>query len=257
MGFSLKKLAKGALKIGGAAIGGAIGGPAGAKIGGSLGSIAGGLIGSSGAKKSGAAAAAGMERGADYLQGQVGQLRTDYEPYVAAGRNALANLSDPNAFENSPGYQFAVDQGLDAVKTQANSLGRLASGNTLAALTDYNRVMAQQDYGNWWDRQSGVASMGLNATGNMSSIGANLGGNIANLFAGAGGAKAAGIQGAADAWGNTLSDLGGFLGLGSAPNGGPAAASGAPSANITDMGMDALDQPKKKINRLSLSTYGG
>jgi hypothetical protein len=149
-----------------------------------------------------------------------------------------------------------VGQGLDAVKTQANSLGRLASGNTLAALSDYNRGMAQQDYGTWWDRQSGVASMGLNATGNMSSIGANLGGNIANLFAGAGGARAAGIQGTADAWGNTLSDLGGFVGH--ATGGAPGTPAGAPvSANITDMGMDALGQPKKKINRLSLSTYGG
>jgi hypothetical protein len=200
MGFSLKKLAKGVVKIG---TGNVLGGIA---------SIAGGVIGSKGAKDAGKASAAGMERGASYLQDFGQTLRSDFEPYVASGRNALAQLEDPNAFRASPGYAFARGEALDAVKTQANSLGRLVSGNTLAALEDRATGLADQEYGNWWDRTSNLASMGLNATGNMASIGANNAGNIANLFAGAGAAKGSGIAGAADAWGNALSDVGGFIG---------------------------------------------
>jgi hypothetical protein len=202
MGFSLKKLAKGVVKIG---TGNVLGGIA---------SIAGGVIGSKGAKDAGKASAAGMERGAGYLQNFGQQLRSDFEPYVASGRNALARLDDPNAFEASPGYGFVRDEALDAVKTQQNALGRLASGNTLAALSDRAAGLASTEYGNWWDRTSNLAGMGLNATGNQASIGANNAGNVANLFAGAGAAKGSGIAGAADAWGNTLSDIGGFIGYG-------------------------------------------
>lgn len=245
MGFSLKKLVKGAAKI---ATGDVLGG---------IGSIAGGVIGSKGAKKAGAASAAGMREGAGVLTAGLDRARADYQPYVAAGNTALNALADPAAsFESSPGYAFARDQGLDAIKTQQNSLGRLASGNTLAALTEYGTGIAQQDFGNWWDRQSGLAGMGLNATGNMATVGAGYDSGIANLLAGAGGAKAAGIQGATDAWGNAISDIGGFIGYGSSPKSAPGA-SGAPvSANINDMGMTALGQ-KKKINLLSLGSYGG
>jgi len=59
-------------------------------------------------------------------------------------------LTDPSSFSGSPGYQFALKQGLDSVNA-SNSAMR-GSGNVLAALTQYGTGLAQQDYGNTVDR---------------------------------------------------------------------------------------------------------
>jgi len=61
-----------------------------------------------------------------------------------------ALLTNPGSFSGTPGYQFALDQGLQATQ-RANSSSR-NSGNALAALQDRGMGMATQDFGNWADR---------------------------------------------------------------------------------------------------------
>lgn len=56
--------------------------------------------------------------------------------------NAL--LQDPNSFSGTPGYQFALDQGLQA--TQRSMSGNRNSGNALAALQDRGNGLANQNY---------------------------------------------------------------------------------------------------------------
>lgn len=59
-------------------------------------------------------------------------------------------LTNPGSFQGSPGFNFALNTGLDGVARQ-NSRVR-GSGNALAALTQYGTGLAQQDYGNQVDR---------------------------------------------------------------------------------------------------------
>lgn len=59
-------------------------------------------------------------------------------------------LNDPNSFQKTPGFQFALDTGLQAVG-RANSKNR-ASGNALAELTKFGTGLASQEYGNQVDR---------------------------------------------------------------------------------------------------------
>lgn len=80
-----------------------------------------------------------------------------------AGGNARA----VQAFQASPGYQYAVDQSLDGIARKANALGVSAGGNTLAALSDRAGNMANQEYGSWLDRLTGYVSPELAATGGM------------------------------------------------------------------------------------------
>lgn len=54
--------------------------------------------------------------------------------------------SNPGDFSTSPYYQFAYDQGLNAVNRTAAAAGNLNSGNRLAALTKYGQGMAGQGY---------------------------------------------------------------------------------------------------------------
>lgn len=60
-------------------------------------------------------------------------------------QNALKNLiSNPGSFSGTPGYQFALNQGLDAVQ-RSNSAIR-GSGNALIALQDRGNGLASQNY---------------------------------------------------------------------------------------------------------------
>jgi len=105
------------------------------------------------------------------------QTRKDFDPYRQAGSNALSQLvgfnpqsysgsgfnykgsSNPNYtsqqfnpdafnFEESPGYQFRKEQGMDGIQGSAAAGGGLLSGATLKALNGYNSDLASQEYGN-------------------------------------------------------------------------------------------------------------
>jgi len=114
-----------------------------------------------------------------------------FDPYAASGAgantmlgNALGlngaegNEAATEAFQAGPGFQFTLDNALKAAERGASAGGMLASGNTLAALQDRGANVANQEYGSWLDRLSGLSGQGLTAAG------AQQGGdtNLANLF---------------------------------------------------------------------------
>ena len=74
----------------------------------------------------------------------------------AATQNLSANaanklselLSNPSSIESQPGYQWAYNQGLEAVNRTAAAKGQLGSGNRLYDLTKYGQGLASQQYGN-------------------------------------------------------------------------------------------------------------
>lgn len=116
-----------------------------------------------------------------------------YQPYVDAGNGATSmysnalglngadgNTAATSAFQTGPGYQFALDQGTQAALRGASAAGMLNSGNTLTALTEYGQGMANQEYGSWLDRLSGLSSQGLQAASGQAS---GYGG-LANLYQG-------------------------------------------------------------------------
>jgi len=55
-------------------------------------------------------------------------------------------------FENSPGYQFARDQGLQGVQRSAAARGTLLTGGTLKDLAQYGVGLADQTYGDAFNR---------------------------------------------------------------------------------------------------------
>jgi hypothetical protein len=66
--------------------------------------------------------------------------------------NYLRDLMDkPGSFQTSPGYQFAIDQGQQAIRRRNPAMR--GSGNVLAALTQHAVGTAQQDYGNEFNRR--------------------------------------------------------------------------------------------------------
>lgn len=105
-----------------------------------------------------------------------------YQPWVTSGGaantmygNALGlngadgNAAATGAFQAGPGYQFAMDQGTQAALRGASAGGMLNSGNTLTALTQFGQGLANQEYGSWLDRLSGMSAQGLSAAGGQAS----------------------------------------------------------------------------------------
>lgn len=95
-----------------------------------------------------------------YKAGQESKYNSPYaqsERMASNTSNMLAGLlTDPSQIQQSAGYQFARDQGEQAINRSAAAKGMLGSGNVLAELAKYGQGMASQEYGNQVNRLSGL-----------------------------------------------------------------------------------------------------
>lgn len=249
------------------------------------GSIFGGLFGGNASQKAAQQYIQALKQGQTFLQGQEQQGLENYQPYLSTGGTAARTLGDltgtpgeglltpwteqfkaPTAEEaaGTPGYQFQLQQGLNAVQNSAAGRGGLLSGRTLADLNNYAQGTASTNYqntfqnkyqqyqsayetflnnqNNTYQRLMGLSGQGLQAAGGAGNLISNIGGDIASLYGQQGAARAQGTIGAANAYGSilpgisnsimnglTLSSLGGFSGGG---GGG-----GLPGVPVTDPSM--------------------
>lgn len=141
------------------------------------------------------------------------------------GPGDLSKPFDPTMLENTPGYKFTLNQGLDAIGNYASAHGGIQGGNTLKAITDYAEGLAGttyqtqlQDYmaqqNQRFNQLDTLAGSGQNAVANLGALGANAASNAGNAIIGAGNANAAGIIGQANGVTGALSQFGSLFGGG-------------------------------------------
>lgn len=202
-----------------------------------------------------------------YQQNQYGQTEANLNPYIASGTNSLATLNylmnnggnttgadtgagaagsllspypggqftAPTAAQAAatPDYQFALQQGENAVQSGAAASGSLLTGGTLNAENQYAQGLANTNYNNiynqalqnyntnyntWqnqntnnYNRLMGMNSMGLNASTALAGFGQNAAnaetgivnnatGNMANQYSIGANAIANGYIGSTNAW---------------------------------------------------------
>lgn len=190
------------------------------------GSIAGGAIAASGSESAAKTEANSANNASQVQMEMFNQTQVNEQPYVTAGANVLKQLqglTTPGGtaqFQNSPGYQFQVQQGENAILNNRSALGGVNSGNTLKALNSYGQGVANQDYWNYYNALQTQAGNGQNAAANLGSLGTQVGSSIGNNIIGAGNASAAGTVGASNAVGNAVSGIGQNYLLYNALNGG-------------------------------------
>lgn len=116
-------------------------------------------------------------------------------PYAQAGQNILPDLeaqyntltNDPTGFINrmgegyqkSPGYDFALKQGEQAIN-HAQAAGGMAGSpqhEQLAAQLAEN--LANQDFNNWLSKALGAYGMGIGGKANIYGMGGQMGSNLA------------------------------------------------------------------------------
>lgn len=117
------------------------------------------------------------------------------------GNSDAANKAFQN-YLGSTGYNFQLQQGQNAITSNAASRGLLNSGATAKGLTQYGQGLASQSFNNYLGQLGGLSSAGQTALGQVGSAGTS--GGIAG-----GDYISKGYLGAA----NNMTDLGsGLLG---------------------------------------------
>lgn len=149
------------------------------------------------------------------------QMRNDLMPYMDAGKNALApqqallGLQGQEAadaamgnFQQSPGYQYQLEQGLRAVDAGAAAKGMLRSGATLKAEQTLGNNLAAQDFGTYYNRLAGLTGLGQNAAAGVGNAGNQAAAGQAQTAMSAGSTQASIYGNAAQGVGNALNQYG-------------------------------------------------
>lgn len=201
----------------------------------------------------------------DYQKQVDAQNRANQAPWLNAGQSAVSTLSGlipqmnaananypafqaPTADQarQTPGYQFAMQQGLQGVQNSAAARGDLLSGNTLAATEKYGQGLAdsnyqqtynnalgqyQQAYNQFQNQQNGefnryaalagygqtaanqLSAQGQQSAQNAGNISINLGQQVGNNLQNAAAATASGYVGAGNAINSSIGNIGQYLSL--------------------------------------------
>lgn len=158
-----------------------------------------------------------------YLNKLPGMYNSIFNPYMQAGQNALAGMSqyenrgnaagnalmgqynqmtnDPgglinkmgSSFHQSPGYAFQTSQALGAANRAAAAGGMAGSPAEQQNIAGVTNQLANQDYYNYLNHAQNVYGMGIQGMQHTEGLGANLGEDIYNQGANAAGNLAQGL----------------------------------------------------------------
>jgi hypothetical protein len=204
------------------------------------GSVASSAIGASAAKSAAGTQATAEGKAISLQQQEWEQQQANEAPFLAAGESALpqleADITNPDfskypggpftaptlaEAEQTPGYQFTLGQGTQAINEQAAATGDLLSGTTGTALEQYGEGLAgstynadyqralqtyMENYGVWnqdttnqVNRLQTLANLGSNTAQQLGTFGQQAATNQGNETVGLGTALASGTVGAANA----------------------------------------------------------
>jgi hypothetical protein len=94
-----------------------------------------------------------------------------------ASGNAAALLG----FQESPGYQFDVDQATQSILRSAAARGQLGGGGVTTDLAKTISGLANNEYGGWLDRLSGLNSQGATIANQKAGISTGLGSQLLGI----------------------------------------------------------------------------
>ncbi|WP_140402322.1 hypothetical protein [Burkholderia multivorans] len=213
-------------------------------IGTAVAGVAGSAMSSSAASDAADAQAQAANNAAQMQWQQFQQMQKNLQPYMSAGEynlpqlgNQLGNLSRMNfsfnptqdQLEQTPGYQFTLQQGLKGVDNALSAKGLNLSGAQAKGISQYTTGLADQTYqqqyqnalqqfmtnyglqSDTYNRLAGLVNLGENAAAGVGNAGLQTANNAGNFLTSGANAQAAGMIGSANAINS---------GLGSAAQGG-------------------------------------
>ena len=193
----------------------------GGNTGGAIGSAIGTGISAAAQSQAGQIQADAAQQAIDQ-QTQVGQNVTgQYNPFLGNNFTApvaggLENLLGVGAngsagmlqqLQATPGYQFTLGQGEQAVSSSLSSMGLAKSGSEIKGATQYAEGLAGTTYNNMVSNFMNAGTLGLNATNSYANAAFGNQGALNALTLNQGAAQASGIVGAANVLNNGLNNL--------------------------------------------------
>lgn len=178
-----------------------------------------GVLGAAGSAISGSEQAGAANNATAAQLKMYNQTRSDLMPYQQMGGQAFSqvgqllglNGSDSSSMlatlRNSPGYQFALNQGQTGLDRTAAARGLLLSGGQLKDTVNYNQGMADQLYGTYYNQLMGASQLGENAAAATGTAGTAAGQGMAQSMMGAGQAIGGAITGGVNNIGGALTTL--------------------------------------------------
>jgi len=122
------------------------------------------------------------------------------EEYLKSGSYSGGLLTgNYDAFKASPGYEFNLSEGVNALDRSAAARGRLSSGGHEKEIMRYGSGLASNEYNNYINQLFSVAGLGQNATNTGVQAGQNAAGAIGSNYLAAGNARASGYINTANA----------------------------------------------------------
>lgn len=137
------------------------------------------------------------------------QTRTRYSVggQMFDSRDAAQAYADANptggteygGYTKTPGYDFRLNQGIDAVEASRAGQSGLLSGRTLRDLTQYGQDYATGEYNNYLARLGGFTDMGLSAAQMQGAASQNAAAGMSNALSNKANAQSAGAIGVGNA----------------------------------------------------------
>jgi hypothetical protein len=202
---------------------------------------------SASASKSAADTQADAANNASALQWQqFQQMQQNLQPYMQLGTSNIPGMQaqlgklggmqfnfNPTMqqLEQTPGYQFTLNQGLNTLNNQMAAKGLNLSGAQARGIADYTTGLASQTYqqqyqnalqnfltnynvnADQYGRLSGLIGLGENAAAGVGNAGLQTASNAGNMLMQGANARAAGTIGEANAINKGLSSLSGMGGM--------------------------------------------
>lgn len=123
-----------------------------------------------------------------YTQGGSGAF--DYASALSGALGADAQQAAFSRYTESPEVAYQREQAEKAILRNASATGGLGGGNVLQALQRNAIGLAQQDYGNSFNRLMGLGEMGQGSSNLLAGIQANAGNKVGDYAYGTGGQMA-------------------------------------------------------------------
>lgn len=108
---------------------------------------------------------------------------------------------------STPGYQFQLGEGLNAIDRSASARGGLMSGATIRAAQRYGTGLASNEFGNFANRLASLMGIGQTAANAAGGYGMQTGQAVGQNLANIGGARGSGYANQANIWGNTIGSV--------------------------------------------------
>ena len=146
------------------------------------------------------------------VNGQMFDTMDAAQAYAATMNTGAAN---PNyrGFQETPGFQYALDQSQQAIERAAAARGMRYGGATMNALAADAQGRQNQEYGNYYNRLANLAGTGQTAVNTSAQLGANMASNVGNSLMAGGNARASGYMGQNAAFQGTMGNLANIYGM--------------------------------------------